>query len=79
MSNKRDGITDLAPLIEQAKAGSHSHVVVFMGGEGIHWRPESEEACNVMAKIIGGDCKVMSRQKFIEDLESVQVENFGRA
>lgn len=64
----------LQPLIDQAKASEFSHVVVFMSEEGIHWRPQTEAACAVMAGIIGG--KVITREDFIQGLEQVESEEF---
>jgi hypothetical protein len=62
--------SELKPLIEQVKAVNTSHIVVFISDAGIHWRGESEAACEVMANIIG-NCKVMPREKFIEELETI--------
>ncbi len=65
---------DLRPLIDAAKAETHPFVVVFLSDAGIHWRAQTQSACQVMADILSGehDCRVMPREEFIAGLELVQ-------
>jgi hypothetical protein len=65
-------MSELSPLIEQARRETYPYVVVTVTDEGICWRAETQVACEVMADIIG-NCKVMPREKFIEELEAVEI------
>lgn len=62
----------LRPLIEAVKLETHSHVIVGLEEYGIHWRAETKEACDVMAKIMGDHYTVMTREKFLTGLEEIE-------
>lgn len=64
---------ELQGLIDQAQASEFSHVVVGMDpeGQGIRWRPQTESACNVLAKVPGDGWKVLTKEAFIADLQKV--------
>lgn len=64
---------ELSPLIEAVKADTHSHVVVYFSDAGVHWRGESQSACQCMADVIG-DCKVFPREEFLAGIESIEAE-----
>ena len=66
-------MSDLAPLIQQARLEIHPYVVVTIDDKGIRWRAETQAACECMADIIG-NCRVMPREEFISMLETVQQE-----
>ena len=62
-------MSDLQPLIDQAEKSEFSHVVVFLSDEGIHWRPQTESACKVMAEILESyGAKAMPKADFLEVL-----------
>lgn len=65
---------NLQPLIEAVEKATHSHVVVFMSEEGIHWRDQTESSCQCMADILG-NCKVMPREEFLAGLREVAAEH----
>lgn len=77
---------DLAPIIALAKASDKTHVVCCISDGGVHFRAESESACQLIASIINeGRCnpvsvmlvgdmseaKVIPRLEFIAKLEAL--------
>jgi hypothetical protein len=69
------------PLIREAEESEFSHVVVFLTEDGIHWRPQTESACILLACILKPeyDAKVLPRQEFIDGLYAVIAEEEAEA
>lgn len=66
-------VSGLLPLIEAVQAAQNTHVVAMVSDAGIHWLCETESACLCIAKILG-NCKVMTKEDFINGLETIDKE-----
>ncbi len=65
---------DLEDLIVLAEQEPHPYAVISLCDEGIRWKAESKEACEVMASILGDGAKAMPMTDFINGLKKVQEE-----